>query len=231
MKIPIKREQSELVRDLPSARNLCKVYHGSYTEIETIDFSFCRKRRDFGRGFYVTKLLSQAKYWATRKGEDNDTDGVVTEFEFDEDFFEDEDLKTIRFDSYNEKWLDFIVMNRTNKKDRQAHDYDIIEGPVADDDIATRIYDYVNGKISKTTFLNEVKFRKLSHQICFCTLQSLQAIRKLEKYDFAYNLKNITRQIIETLVSENGLDKADATDKLYNSELFTQLSDKITKFY
>jgi hypothetical protein len=48
-----------------------KVYHGSYTAIDTIDFSFCRKRRDFGEGFYVTKILSQAEYWATRKGEDN----------------------------------------------------------------------------------------------------------------------------------------------------------------
>jgi hypothetical protein len=64
-----------------------KVYHGSYTAIETIDFSFCHKKRDFGRGFYVTKIRTQAEYWATRKGEDNDTDGVVTEFNFDEDFF------------------------------------------------------------------------------------------------------------------------------------------------
>jgi hypothetical protein len=208
-----------------------KVYHGSYTEIETIDFSFCKKRRDFGRGFYVTKLLSQAKYWAARKGEDNDTEGIVTEFDFDEDFFEDEDLKTLRFDSYNEKWLDFIVSNRRNRKDTQAHDYDIIEGPVADDDIATRIFDYVNGEIGKTDFLNELKFRKLSHQICFCTLQSLQAIRKVEKYDFTYNLKNITRQIIETLVTEKGLDKATAADKFYDSELFAQLSDKTTGLY
>jgi hypothetical protein len=59
----------------------------------------------------------------------------------------------------------------------------------------------------------------------------LQAIQKVEKYDFAYNLKNITREIIKTLITDKGLFKADATDKLYNSELFTQLSDKTTKFY
>ena len=40
-----------------------KVYHGSYLAIENIDFSFCRKKRDFGKGFYVTKIRSQAEYW------------------------------------------------------------------------------------------------------------------------------------------------------------------------
>jgi hypothetical protein len=130
-----------------------KVYHGSYTEIRTIDFSFCRKKRDFGKGFYVTKLREQAEYWATRKGDDNDTEGIVTEFEFHEYFFNDEDLKVLRFDNYNEEWLDFIVQNRLNTGEKQAHDYDIVEGPVADDDIATRVYAYIKGKVSKKQFL------------------------------------------------------------------------------
>ena len=75
-----------------------KVYRGSYVAIEHIDFSFCRKWRDFGRGFYVTKIREQAEYWAIRKGDDNDTEGILTGFEFDESFFDDEDLKTLRFD-------------------------------------------------------------------------------------------------------------------------------------
>ncbi|MDR0833869.1 MAG: DUF3990 domain-containing protein [Candidatus Symbiothrix sp.] len=208
-----------------------KVYHGSYLAIDTIDFSCCKKRRDFGKGFYVTKLLPQADYWAARKGEDNDTDGVVTAFEFDEDFFEDEDLQTLRFDGYSEEWLDFVVLNRKNRKGVQAHNYDIIEGPVADDDIATRVFDYVNGKVSKNQFLKELTHKAPSHQICFCTLQSLQAIKKVETYDFAYNLKNITREILKRLITDKGLDKADAADKLYNSDVFSQLSDKTTKFH
>ena len=27
-----------------------KVYHGSYTAIENIDFFYCQKNRDFGKG-------------------------------------------------------------------------------------------------------------------------------------------------------------------------------------
>lgn len=44
-----------------------KVYHGSYTEIETIDLTKGELQRDFGRGFYVTKLREQAEYWGTRE--------------------------------------------------------------------------------------------------------------------------------------------------------------------
>jgi hypothetical protein len=38
-----------------------KVWHGSYTTIEKIDLAFCEKGKDFGRGFYVTNLLEQAR--------------------------------------------------------------------------------------------------------------------------------------------------------------------------
>jgi hypothetical protein len=43
-----------------------KVYHGSYTEINEIDFEKCKWGKDFGRGFYVTNLHSQAEIWAKR---------------------------------------------------------------------------------------------------------------------------------------------------------------------
>ncbi len=45
-----------------------KVYHGGYVEISEIDLSKSVINRDFGRGFYVTKLQEQAAYWAKRKG-------------------------------------------------------------------------------------------------------------------------------------------------------------------
>lgn len=36
-----------------------KVYHGSYTEIETIDLSKGEVQRDFGRGFYVPNYANK----------------------------------------------------------------------------------------------------------------------------------------------------------------------------
>ena len=101
-----------------------KVYHGSYTAIETIDFSFCQIKRDFGKGFYVTKFHDQAKVWSERKGKDNHSDAVVTEFDFSEFFFRDKDFKVLRFDDYSDEWLEFVVLNRKNETEQQAHDYD-----------------------------------------------------------------------------------------------------------
>jgi hypothetical protein len=122
-----------------------KVYHGSYAEIDKIEYERCRLYRDFGRGFYVTKILEQADIWASRKGREKKTKGFVTEFEFIENAFEHWDLKNKRFNSYNEEWLDFIVTNRNEEIQQPSHDYDIVEGPVADDDVTERINDYIRG--------------------------------------------------------------------------------------
>jgi len=207
-----------------------KVYHGSYLAIENIDFSFCRKKRDFGKGFYVTKIVSQAEYWAIRKGEDHDTEGVVTEFEFDELFFEDKDLKVLRFEGYTEDWLDFITLNRTNKSEQQAHDYDIIEGPVADDDIATRVYDYIKKKISKKQFLSELIRKKPTHQICFCTVQSLQALEMEKGYIDAETI-HIDNHIVQALMSDYRNTEAEAMNIYYTSKTYTQLANETTHLY
>ena len=44
-----------------------RVYHGSYTEIEMIDLSFCVVGKDFGQGFYVTKLREQAEFFGKKE--------------------------------------------------------------------------------------------------------------------------------------------------------------------
>ena len=54
---------------------------------------------------------------------------------------------------------------------------------------------------------------------------------KVVKYDFEYNLKNITKQIILTLVADGYFEKDKAADTLYSSKTFAQLADKTTRFY
>jgi len=60
------------------------VYHGSYTEIFEIDLSKTTPDKDFGRGFYVTKVREQAEKWAARKGEKYGSEGVVSGFKLNE---------------------------------------------------------------------------------------------------------------------------------------------------
>ena len=207
-----------------------KVFHGGCTEIREIDLSKGRSNLDFGKGFYVTNIRSQAEYWADRMGKFHNVDGVVSEFEFYERAFTDKMYKVLRFDGYNEEWLDFVVLNRDPITEEQRHDYDIVEGPVANDDVNDRIVDYLEGLVSKADFLTELSFHKPTHQICFCTVSSLQMIHPIDRrYDI--DVKHISKPIIERLINEQSIDKYNASDMLYNSKTFSQLSDKTTEFY
>lgn len=208
-----------------------KVYHGSYTEIETIDLSKGELQRDFGRGFYVTKLREQAEYWAARKGNTNKTNGVVTEFTFYESAFATDYYKTLRFEDYTEEWLDFVILNRKNDLQNNAHDYDIVEGPVADDAIATRIILFIKGGISKSDFIEDLRFKHaLSHQIAFCTEKSLAMLTKSwNKVDL--NEFTIDETITQSLVVDFELSEQQAIDLYFQSETYKQLIDETTKLH
>lgn len=207
------------------------VYHGSYTEIDIIDLSKGELQRDFGRGFYVTKLREQAEYWANRKGNISKTNGCITEFTFYESAFESTYFKTIRFEDYTEEWLDFVILNRKNDSLKNTHDFDIIEGPVADDAIATRIVLFLKGGISKTDFIEDLRFKhSISHQIAFCTEKSLVMLSKSwNKVDL--NEFTIDENIIQSLVVDYELTEQQAIDLYFQSGIYTQIIDETTKFH
>jgi len=207
-----------------------KVFHGGYTIVKEIDLTKGRSNLDFGKGFYVTNIRSQAEYWAERTGRIHKTDGIVSEFEFYERAFTDELYKVLRFANYNEEWLDFVVLNRDPITEEQRHDYDIVEGPVANDDVNDRINDYLAGIVPKAKFLNELSHHKPTHQICLCTARSLQMIEPIDK-KYYIDVKHISRPILKELIAERNLDKYAAADILYNSKTFSQLSDKSTELY
>ena len=209
-----------------------RVFHGSYTKIEHIDLSKCEIGRDFGQGFYVTKLRSQAEFWAERKGLANKAEGVVTEFEFNENAFLHFNLKVLRFSGYDDNWLDFVVKNRNTALPQPTHDYDIVEGPIADDRIATRITKYVKGDIPKQQFLEELKFAKETHQICFCTGRSLQMLDYVERAKgIEYEISEIGEPLLGQLMIDLGIDEEKSTDLFYSSKTFAKLADASTKLY
>jgi len=208
-----------------------KVYHGSYTEIETVDLSKCQANKDFGKGFYVTKFKKQAEEWAEIIGKVNNTIGVVTEFIFYERAFTEENLKTLRFDKYNDEWFDFIILNRNLESTEQKHDYDIIEGPVADDKVQRRINRYLEGEISREDFFEQLsKYPEPSHQICFCTVNSLRMLKKTNNKAII-KIEDISELIVEKLVTDFNFDEQTATDKFFSSDTLAKLSDTETKFY
>jgi hypothetical protein len=208
-----------------------KVYHGSYIKIDKIDLTKCRPNRDFGQGFYVTGFLHHAQNWSLIMGRRNNTQGVVSEFEYVESAFVRSICNIIQFEDYNEEWLDFVVMNRASNNFEPVHNYDIVEGPVADNKVQNRIEEYLNGKVSKADFLEELKYHETTHQICFCTLNSLQAIDCGLGVGAHRYVVNIAEPVIEKLMLDNDINEQTATDVLYTSQTFASLSDKSTGLY
>lgn len=87
-------------------------------------------------------------------------------------YTEDPDLKMLIFDRMTEKWLDFVVNCRRGIE----HTYDIVEGPMADDQIWDYVESFIAGEISREAFWELVKFKYPTHQIAFCTQGALQTL-------------------------------------------------------
>ncbi len=206
------------------------VYHGSWTEIDNIDLAKCKANRDFGKGFYVTRFIEQAKEWANIIGSVNNTQGCVTEFTFYERALDDPSISALRFSNYNDEWFDFIILNRDLNYTENRHSYDIIEGPVADDKIQRRIELFLNGKITREEFFRQIKFEAPSHQICFCTLNSLRMLNKA-KDNSIFEIEEITDAIIEELMQSLLVNETKAAEIFYSSATFAKISDISSKLY
>lgn len=61
-----------------------------------------------------------------------------------------------------EEWLDFIISCRSG----QEHDYDIVIGAMADDQIYNFISDYIDGVITREQFWVLAKFKQDIRELC-----------------------------------------------------------------
>lgn len=140
------------------------IYHGSNVEVAHPRILQNGFYKDFGYGFYCTKMEKQARRWAmTRKGAT-----VVNRYSY----ISDMSLKTLVFPELTEEWLDFVVDCRRGIE----HEYDIVEGPMADDQVWDYVDDFARGMISREAFWALVKFKYPTHQILFRTEAALTTI-------------------------------------------------------
>ena len=68
------------------------LYHGSFQKIDHIDLSLCRPYTDFGKGFYLTPKLQQARRRAILKARLANESPVINEYLFDETLLENSTL-------------------------------------------------------------------------------------------------------------------------------------------
>ena len=140
------------------------IYHGSNVVVNNPQIIVSGFYKDFGFGFYCTNIGKQAKKWALSKRGNS----IVSVF----DYQPAEDLKILSFPVMTDEWLDFVVACRRGTK----HDYDIVEGPMADDQIWDYVEDFMEGNITREAFWVLAKFKYPTHQIVFCTQKSLESI-------------------------------------------------------
>lgn len=130
---------------------------------------YSRENVDFGRGFYTTPIYEQAVKWC-EKFKRRGKDGIVSRYHFDEKGYLE--LKILKFDSYSEEWLDFILNCR---KGKDSTDYDIVIGGVANDKVFNTIELYFDNLIDKKEAIRRLRYEKPNLQICFRTQKVLEA--------------------------------------------------------
>ncbi|MDR0762895.1 MAG: DUF3990 domain-containing protein [Bacteroidales bacterium] len=197
------------------------VYHGSNIQIFFVNLQQSEPHKDFGQGFYVTKYYKQAEAWAIRRGLYSHKNPVVSEFNFNEFAFQDKHLKTLRFDGYTDEWFDFVIFNR--KKDTiNQHDYDIIEGCVADDKIQNRIDRFLLGRITKEQFFTDLIYNP-SHQICFHTRKGLQYLDTTHQKHIVFDIEDLLENIISNLSIDKKIDEEVSAEIFYTSKTYENL--------
>ncbi len=152
-----------------------RVYHGSKTIVDNPDVFHSRDRVDFGKGFYITDILEQAKKWCDRHKQNGNT-AVLNIYSLNDSSFNS--FKTKKFDSYSEEWLDFVIACRTGK---DISDYDIVYGGVANDKVFDTIELFMQGLIDKNTALGRLVYEKPNNQICIRSQRVIDSCLTFER--------------------------------------------------
>ena len=180
------------------------LYHGSNQEFAAVDLSKSKDRRDFGKGFYTTTIREQALQWGynmlTRFG----GNGV---FLYEFEFLPSADMLSKHFLEISDEWFDFILANRTLGK--LQHDFDFVQGPVADDKIVLTITGFIDGLYTRAEAMQRLRYSKANDQVSMHTEKAVSALRLRERRKtpsdkIMYNGQELTffvMQKIEHIVS------------------------------
>lgn len=151
------------------------IYHGSNLVVEKPKLIAQNRYLDFGYGFYTTTNKVQAISFAEKVyRRKNEGTRQVSIYEIDEEKLFAE-CSVLRFDSPNEAWLDFVAENRSGNY--EGDEYDVIYGPVANDDVYTTFTLYQAGALSKEQTIETLKIKKLYDQIVFTTEKALSFLK------------------------------------------------------
>ena len=151
------------------------IYHGGTQIVEKPDILAGSRGRDFGRGFYTTSIREQAEKWATRQAVSRRAENAILNiYEYD-DANAKKSLIIKRFRDYSLEWLDLVISCRQDGF--YCHDYDVVIGKIANDDVGETVQAVLDGLSSKEFALSRLVYMKANDQICFCNEAALKFLR------------------------------------------------------
>lgn len=156
-----------------------KLFHGTNIDFTEIDLSKSRPNKDFGQGFYLTSIFSQAREMAVRRCEfESCGQPIVQTYEFDDNALNNNDLNILIFESPSRDWAEFILKNRKSRG-KKVHNYDIVMGPVADDGVVYQLNLYMQKIITLDQLVSELEYRKLNNQYFFGTQKAISKLNRI----------------------------------------------------
>jgi len=154
------------------------VYHGSDIAVKTPKILTANRFLDFGEGFYTTSSYEQADRWAQIvKQNRNSKHQIISFFDFNNEKAI-KDLQIIQFDEPSLEWLRFVSACRRGIEIKNK--YDIVMGPVANDNVYASIRLYETGVLSEEETIIRLKIEKIYNQILFHTDKSLNYLAYTE---------------------------------------------------
>ena len=153
------------------------LFHGSNVEVSSPHLMPQTRALDFGRAFYLTSDVDQASKWAQtsvlRRGEGN---ALVSVYELNDEVFAQ--LNVLRFVAPDADWLRYVTDNRMGRASEA--DYDIVVGPVANDNTMPVLNLFFKGAYSEEETLCRLLPQRLKDQYAFKTENALLCLRYRE---------------------------------------------------
>ena len=157
-----------------------KLYHGTNTDIESINLSKGSKYKDFGKGFYVTPNRETAIRMADKKARLFKGKATLITYEFDESaLHSDLKIKTFPLKATVE-WFLFVDANRDKESKQPVHDYDIVVGPIADDGVVLQLTNFRDGLRTPEDAAKLLQDKYLDQQYYFGTERALKYLTKTD---------------------------------------------------
>ncbi len=106
-------------------------------------------------------------------------------YEMDGDGLNAPGLRVLRFEAPSVAWAMFVMNNRSNAASGEHNldlKYDVVTGPIANDDLSLLFRQFSNGFIDREGLMKGMEFKKLTDQYSFHTEKAVELLRKEGDY-------------------------------------------------